>query len=933
MTSEILERLSSTETAIHQADEIFPVRGTRVKSIHVFASDFLPFPGCPHTAGGHRSLQLIDALRRAGHRVTFSMPFENFIATKNKGRILPYLSDEEIWACENFSEPEIVLNRIQPDIAIYCNINAFRTIARFQRDIVHIADLNGPMQFEGLFWNASDEQAAMCDGYLLQSRCGEIVEKLRQVDYTITVSERQKYFWSAYCSLAGFNFADLNVLVCPPTFECSSVARKPAPQMTVVYSGGFYPWQNPDRFLRAAAEILDDIEGATLHIFGEPHSGAPNVERAKRMLEEIQQHRCVKYHGYRPFEELLDAFSTAWCALEVMERTVERELAVTGRTLAFLASSTPVIYNDYSTLSNLIERYNAGWAVPSTSPEALRPVFQELYRRGIPLVEELSRNAGRLAAAEFSADKCMRPLVELCGGSVSKRSRLAYPQKKRSIQRDTSIGRALAISPGRGSLLDLRVSNPLRALQRQGLIDSLKISGTHFNELKDDRTEYQTILVQRAVPEFIIDTLHTLGLGFALECDDNLLARAVYREYGAEPELILGLKHCSVLTTPNPRLTRLLEKYSGIRLAPKAFITPNALPFGQASIQGNSPPSQILWIQSDIAALDKSREAVVRAVDDFSSQHGLPVVLIGPTVVRVPKFRNQVVMGEIDFDANLQLLEFAPLSLGVAPLETNTDSETIDLICGKSDLKILLFAGYGHAGVYSDSPPYRDSGLQNGLSISGNTYGEWIDALDFQYREGWKRMPEIASRIRGERHIDVVAREAWRPALEACALSKPVRGMDLYEAFTSAMRIASTTNGPLGYMVANWDVARNYLTFEGNTAVGHFTQYGERERRHARHVLEAHRQFLRRLEAETTVAFTRAQELIRKRDTLIHKLNVDTASQHQRLQLEIDNLQAVIDDLQREIGRAHTALNAMANSRSWKLTAPLRKVTGLLRKQ
>jgi glycosyltransferase involved in cell wall biosynthesis len=932
VTSDMLEERSDVEPVRHRGDNVFPIPGITAKSIHVFTSDFVPFPGCPDTAEGHRSLQLIEGLRRAGHRVTFSMALENFVARKNKQRVLPHLGHEEIWACENFGEPEVVLNRIQPDIAIYCNISTFRTIGRFQKDIVHIADLNGPTQFEALFWKTSDEQAAMRDGYLLQSQCQEIVEKLRQIDYAITVSERQKYFWSAYCSLAGFNFSDLNILVCPPAFECSSVARKPAPQMTVVYCGGFHPWQNPDRFLRAAAEILDDIEGASLDVFGEPHAGAPNAQRTKRMLDEIQQHRCVKYHGYRPFEELVEAFSRAWCALELMEQTVEREVAVTGPTVAFLASATPVICNTYSTLSNLIERYNAGRTMPTTSPEALRTILHEFHQRGIPLVEELSRNAKRLAAAEFSPDKCMRPLVELCAGAVSKRSRTDYLGKKRLTHRGTSIGQVLAISPMRASILALRVTNPLRALQRQGLTDSMTISGMLFHELKEDRTEYSTIIVQRAVPEFIIDTLHTLGLPFALECDDNLLAHAAYRDYGPEPRLVLGLKHCSVLTTPNPRLTRLLEKYSGMRLGPKAFIAPNALPFSQASIRTDSQPSQIVWIQSDMAALDQSREAVFRAVDDFSSQHGLPVILIGPSVLRGPKFRNQVVMGEIDFDANLQLLESAPLSIGVAPLETNTDHETIDFICGKSDLKILLFAGYGHAGVYSDSPPYRDSGLQAGLSIAGNGYAEWMNALDYQYREGWKKMPEIASRIQRERHIDVVAREAWRPALEACALSKPVRGMDLYEAFTSAMQIQSTTMGTIAYTVTNWDIARNYIAYERNTALGHFAEYGQRDWRYARHTSAVHEEFLNRIEQESKDSVTRVHDLIRKRDALIDSMRGELTKNRETFRSEIAQLEAKIERLEREISLAHTTLNGMANSRSWRVTGPLRKVSSLFKR-
>src|SRR5215469_3587591 len=213
------------------------------KSIHVFASDFLAFPGCPHTAGGNRSMQVISALRRAGHQVTFSMPIISDLAKRHLDRVRPLLTLNDLWCCENFFDPEYVLNRFQPDIAIYCTVNSFRTIKRFAKDIIQIVDLCGPVQFEGFLADASDPRRAMRDGQQLEIHCREMVEKLRYADYVITVSERQKYFWSAYCSLAGFSFVDLNVLVCPVSLELPDVTRNIAPKLTVVYSGWFYPWQ------------------------------------------------------------------------------------------------------------------------------------------------------------------------------------------------------------------------------------------------------------------------------------------------------------------------------------------------------------------------------------------------------------------------------------------------------------------------------------------------------------------------------------------------------------------------------------------------------------------------------------------------------------------------------------------------------------------
>jgi hypothetical protein len=250
-------------------------------------------------------------------------------------------------------------------------------------------------------------------------------------------------------------------------------------------------------------------------------------------------------------------------------------------------------------------------------------------------------------------------------------------------------------------------------------------------------------------------------------------------------DLLIGLSLANAVTVPNPRLIHLLEKYSGLRLRDKAFVTPNSLPFpAEAPIA--KQPSQLLWIQSDIAALAESREAVVRAVEDFSCRYNLPVLLIGRTVLDNPRFTHQKVLGHLPFDDNLSLLARASTSIGVAPLETIADEETLDFISGKSDLKLLLFAGFGHPGVYSVSPPYTDSPLCEAGILVPNTYAEWVEALEYQYREGWRHVLKHTHLIRERRSSGRVALESWVPALESCRMSKPVEGRTLQIAVTEA---------------------------------------------------------------------------------------------------------------------------------------------------
>jgi glycosyltransferase involved in cell wall biosynthesis len=872
------------------------------------------------------------------------MPLNNYIGKKNIDRVLPLLSKEELWASEHFTEPEVVLNRIQPDISITCNVNTFRPLPRFAKDVVQIVDLCGPVHFEHLLAFSTDGQTAATNGPMLEELSKATVEKLRAADYVVTVSERQKYFWAAYCSLAGFSFADLNLLVCPASFETLATQRNPSPQISVVHCGGFYPWQSPNRFLEKAASVLDKIPGATLHVFGGAHQGLANEADVARFLTELQRHPSVRCYGYCPIEEVRSKLSQAWCALELMERNIERELAITGRMFEFLSNGTPVIYNNYSTLSRLIEQYGAGWAIPVEGEPPLDLIFNQLTERGLPFVEEISSNARRLVAEEFSAEKSIAPLVQLCGApELSKRPSTHSAKKTVALQAQNgtnggmskreSLGRVLVIAPATsGALLELRVTNPLRALHRQGLIDGITVAGPFLHELQHDNKNYDVILTQRSLPRPTYEVLQNLSLSFVLDIDDNLLARASYRTDEPEVGVATGLRLCQAVTLPNPRLLRALERYTGLPLASKAFITPNALPFpNSTSDQASQPPSQILWIQSDIAALDQSRETIISAVERFSKAHELPVVLIGKNVLSRPQFTHQVVMGEIDFTANLQLLASAPLSMGVAPLETQSDRETLDMIAGKSDLKILLFAGYGHCGVYSAAPPYTDSKLQRGLSVVDNSAAEWDEALQYEFREGWKRISGIAQQIQAERNVDKVARENWLPGLEAARLKQPITGAALYETFRSWFDIDPASVNSLYYLAANDDVLWHCMVHEEYTASKHYAEHGLRESRRLRHDLEAQRELTARIEYEASAGIValgkELERLTEQAKYLGHGARRLTEEKEELTKQLMEEKKELSKQLLEKEELSRT-LTGVLNSKSWRVTAPLRNLRG-----
>ena len=113
-----------------------------------------------------------------------------------------------------------------------------------------------------------------------------------------------------------------------------------------------------------------------------------------------------------------------------------------------------------------------------------------------------------------------------------------------------------------------------------------------------------------------------------------------------------------------------------------------------------------------------------------------------------------------------------PTLLGVCPLETRADEETLRFVRGKSDVKLVDFAGHGHPAVYSRSDPYMDTDLRAGLLVENDEHA-WTAALEELLAEGWRAAGREQALVCERRDALKVAREGWLPALETARSAAP----------------------------------------------------------------------------------------------------------------------------------------------------------------
>ena len=118
-----------------------------------------------------------------------------------------------------------------------------------------------------------------------------------------------------------------------------------------------------------------------------------------------------------------------------------------------------------------------------------------------------------------------------------------------------------------------------------------------------------------------------------------------------------------------------------------------------------------------------------------------------------------------------------PALLGIAPLETEGDPDTVEFVSGKSDVKMVEYAAFGHPAVYSAAAPYAESDLSCGR-LSANDAASWAAAIDELMAGGWRAAADESREVRERRDLARVAVEHWWPAIAGrpARRARPRRG-------------------------------------------------------------------------------------------------------------------------------------------------------------
>lgn len=435
------------------------------KNILIISDELIPIKGNVATGGGIRAWGIGEGLRSRGHKVCYAIPQKNLIGMVNiPAHIRRY----------SFSGYTLlnIIDEASPDVIICQHWLTADYLPHVEIPVV--IDLAVPLILEGVFkdWNVNEISIKK-------------INALQKGDFFICANERQRTYYLPWLMMAGVDLKNSpigNIDIVPISMPPAAPRRQIVKEPLFIYSGVFWPWQNPDMALMTVLSGINKYKKGYLKIIGGkfPLDYESRVNYKIPLNKAANNGRVIRQEAI-PFNNLINEYCNASCAVDVMNKNIEREHASPVRTMIYLWCGLPVIIGDYMTISPLIEEYKAGWVVNPDNKKMISKVAESIIKNP-EITEERSRGAVRLIKERFNWEDTIEPLERFI--------RLPFKKKKK--------GRGIvSISTAHGFMEDgiaLRkegkikeaIENFKKAIEIHSSIEGLHLElGIAYREMRD----------------------------------------------------------------------------------------------------------------------------------------------------------------------------------------------------------------------------------------------------------------------------------------------------------------------------------------------------------------------------------------------------------------------------------------------------------------
>ncbi len=371
---------------------------TMSSSVALVTTENLPYSNCPCAGGGVRIAGLGDMLGQNGIDYTY------WLLEERKQQI-----DPRYEFSIQYYKPELLDQRLNESNHDAVIVEQWQPLTFLKTPIAPplIVDLPGPLMME-YYWRDHDN-------YL--QHMNHKLNCLAQVDYAMCADPRQRGYYSAWLSWAGWPPDQDRLVVAPfcmremPKSRQGHVEDEPL----FLWGGMMWPWHDRRQAFQCIVSSLQDADRGQLAVVGS-HG---NEDGLHPFYQSFRDHNRVSWLGQYAFTDYVTELKRSAVALDLSAPTEERRLSSDLRTGTALWSGTPCIVTPDSAWAKMIEDHNAGWIIPYNDKKQLTEIITQIAHERCDLVAK--RRGASAASTNISQKSRINPLLNILE-NPSKRS-------------------------------------------------------------------------------------------------------------------------------------------------------------------------------------------------------------------------------------------------------------------------------------------------------------------------------------------------------------------------------------------------------------------------------------------------------------------------------------------------------------------------------
>jgi glycosyltransferase involved in cell wall biosynthesis len=293
-------------------------------------------------------------------------------------------------------------------------------------DVPMAVDLYDPMHLEVLQGAAAGDE--------LPFVLNLVVDQLRRGDFFFCASERQRDYWLGMLSSLGRvtieaygEDPDLRSLIDVVPYGISAEAPVrvgPGPRGTIagigpddfllVWNGGLWDWFDTATFLRALAQVRDELPMLRAYFMGVRRPGSTKLAPAARQVMALADElrltgTTVFFNEWTPFERRQDVYLDATAIVSLHHAHLESRFSFRTRLLDALWGRVPIVCTHGDVVAGIVEELQLGLTVPPGDVDAVAQAFRDLASD--PALLERARVHLDAAAPAYEWEHAVKPLA------------------------------------------------------------------------------------------------------------------------------------------------------------------------------------------------------------------------------------------------------------------------------------------------------------------------------------------------------------------------------------------------------------------------------------------------------------------------------------------------------------------------------------------